>query len=149
MTIGNLNKKFGWLWLLIAPLMGMVISSQFNTKGVEYASIMNEVTIAGQSLTLYMGESFPRVLNRYIHVHGGLLAFLNILYGLSIDDVPLSDNTKKLGSILAVIGAIFVTLSFFVLMTTSLSSISLPLRALGGLGLVVSILILVVGELKK
>lgn len=52
MTIGNLNKKFGWLWLLIAPLMGMLISSQFNTKGVGYASIMNEVTIAGQSLTL-------------------------------------------------------------------------------------------------
>lgn len=96
-----------------------------------------------------MGEAFPRILNRYIHVHEGLLAFLNILYGLSIDDVPLSDNTKKLGSILAVVGAIFVTLSFFVLMITSLSSIALPLRALGGLGLVVSILIFVVGELKK
>ena len=149
MTIGNLNKKFGWLWLLIAPLMGMVISSLFTTKGNEYASVMNEVTIAGQSLTLYMGESFPRILNRYIHVHGGLLAFLNILYGFSIDDVPLSDKTKKLGSILAVIGAIFVTLSFFVLMTPSVSSISLPLRVLGSLGLVVSILILVVGELKK
>ena len=149
MAIGDLNKKFGWLWLLIAPLMGLFISSQFLSRGQEYSSVTNTVTIAGESVTLYMGEAFPRIANRLLHVHGGLLALFNIIYGLSIDDIPLKEKTKRMGSILAVVGAVFLTFAFFSLQITVLSAIGLPLRVLGGISLVVAILILVVGEFKK
>lgn len=149
MAIGDLNKKFGWLWLLIAPLIGLYITAQFSSRGSDYSSVLNEITIAGEDLTLYMGEAFPRIANRLLHVHIGLLAFINILYGMSIDNVPLTEKTKKSGSILAVIGAILVSLAFFFLQVEPLSELGFPLRIIGGIGLVVSILILVVGELKK
>lgn len=149
MGIGNLNRKFGWLWLLIAPIMGLIITALFNSRGSEYSSAMDNVTIAGENLELYMGHSFPRIVNRLVHVHAGLLAFLNIFYGMNIDSVPLNDKTRKLGSILAVVGTVFVTVAFYLFQFASLSAIALPLRILGGIGLVVAILILVVGEFKR
>lgn len=149
MSIGDLNKKFGWIWLLIGPLMGMYITGQFNSLGPAYASVMKEITIAGQNQSLYMGEPVIRTANRLLHVHGALLAFLNIVYGFSIDSVPLSDKTKKLGSILAVAGAVLVTLGFYFLQVASLREFGFPLRVLGGIGLVVAIVIIAFGELKK
>jgi len=149
MAIGDLNKKFGWIWLLIAPLLGILITAMLNSRGAEYSSVMREVTIAGQNLTLYMGEAFPRVANRLLHVHSGLLAFLNILYGLSIDNVPLTEKTKRLGSILAIAGAVLVTFGFYSIQVMSLSSLGFPLRVLGGISIVVAVLILAVGEIKK
>lgn len=149
MAIGDLNKKFGWIWLLIAPLLGILITAMFNSRGAEYSSVMNEVTIAGQNVTLYMGEAFPRVANRLLHVHSGLVAFLNILYGLSIDNVPLTEKTKRLGSILAVAGAVLVTFGLYSIQVMSLSSLSFPLRVLGGISIVLAVLILAVGEIKK
>ncbi len=82
-------------------------------------------------------------------MHSGLLAILNIVYGLSIDNVALSDKTKKLGSILAVVGAILVTLGFYFIQVMSLSSLGFPFRILGGISLVVAIVIIAVGQLKK
>jgi hypothetical protein len=149
MAIGDLNKKFGWIWLLIGPLMGLYITSQFNNLGAVYARVTEEIAIAGQNLTLYMGEPGIRGANRLLHVHSALLAFLNILYGQSIDSVNLSDKTKKLGSVLAVIGAILITLAFYFLQVPSLRELGLPFRVLGGTGIVVAIVIIVLGEFKK
>ena len=149
MAIGDLNKKFGWLWLLIGPLMGLYITSQFNSLGAAYAAATKEVMIAGQNLTLYMGETGIRGANRLLHVHSALLAFLNIVYGLSIDSVLLSDKTKRLGSILAVAGAVLVTLGFYFLQVASLRELSFPFRVLGGTGVVVAIVILAFGQFKK
>ncbi len=149
MAIGDLNKKFGWIWLLIGPLMGIYITNQFHSLGAAYAAVMKEITISGQSVSLYMGEPSIRTANRLLHVHGALLAFLNIFYGLNIDSVKLSDNTKRLGSILAVAGAILVTLGFYFLQVMSLSSLGFPFRVLGGISLVVAIVIIAVGQVKK
>lgn len=149
MAVGDLNRKFGWIWLLIGPLMGLFITGQFNRLGAEYASVTQEVMIAGQNVALYMGEASPRIANRLLHVHGALLAVLNIIYGMGIDAVPLSDKTKRLGSILAVIGAILVTVGFYTLQVASLGVLSFPLRVLGGIGLVVAVVIMAAGELKK
>ncbi len=149
MAIGDLNKKFGWIWLLIGPLMGLYITNQFHSLGAAYAAATREVSIAGQSLTLYMGEGALRTPNRLLHVHSALLAFLNIFYGLNIDSVKLSDNTKRLGSILAVAGAILVTLGFYFLQVMSLSSLGFPFRVLGGISLVVAIVIIAAGQFKK
>ena len=149
MAIGDLNKKFGWIWLLIGPLMGLYITSRMTSLGAAYAAATKEVTIAGQNVTLYMGEPGIRLANRLLHVHSALLAILNIVYGLSIDSVNLSDKTKRLGGILAVAGAILVTFAFYFLQIVSLRSLAVPLRILGGISLLVAIVIIAVGQLKK
>lgn len=95
-----------------------------------YAAVTREVSIAGQNLTLYMGEQGIRGANRLLHVHSALLAFLNIFYGLSIDSVPLSDRTKRLGSVLAVAGAILVTIGFYFNQVMPLRGPGSPLRIL-------------------
>ena len=130
MTTGDWNKKFGWVWLLIGPLMGLYIMGQFSSLGAAYTEAL-------------------RTPNRLLHAHGALLAFLNIFYGLSIDSVPLSDKTRKLGSVLAIVGAVLVTAGFYVLQVTPLRDLSFPLRVLGGAGVVVSILIMAFGQFKK
>jgi len=117
--------------------------------GAAYAAATKEVTIAGQNVTLYMGEPGIRLANRLLHVHSALLAILNIVYGLSIDTVNLSDKTKRLGSVLAVAGAILVTVAFYSLQIISLRSLAVPLRILGGISLLVAIVIIAVGQLKK
>ncbi len=130
MTAGDLNKKFGWLWILIAPLMGIYVTLQFqNVEGY--------------------GQAAVRSANRLFHAHSGLLAIINILYGYGIDETALADNSKKLGAYLAVAGAILVSLSFFALMVPSLGSIGFPSRVLGFISLFVAILILAAGMLKK
>jgi hypothetical protein len=149
MAIGDLNKKFGWVWLLIGPLMGLYITSRMTSLGAAYTAATKEVTIAGQNVTLYLGEPGVRLANRLLHVHSALLAILNIVYGLSIDSVNLSDKTKRLGSVLAVAGAILVTFAFYSLEIVSLRSVAVPLRILGGISLLVAIVIIAVGQLKK
>ena len=149
MPIGDLNKKFGWTWLLIGPLIGLYITSQFNSLGAAYAAVTKEMSIAGQNITLYMGETGIRGANRLLHAHSALLSFLNILYGLSIDSVLLSNRTRKLGSMLAVAGTILLTLGFYFLQVTSLREFGLPFRVLGGLSVVVAIAIMAFGQFKK
>lgn len=149
MTAGDLNKKFGWIWLLIGPLMGLYITSRIAGLGAAYSAATREVMIAGQNVTLYLGEPGVRVANRLLHVHSGLLAILNIVYGLSIDNANLSDKTRRLGSILAVVGTILVTLAFYFLLVSSLRPLALPSRVLGGISLLVAIVIIAVGHIKK
>ncbi len=122
MAIGDLNKKFGWLWLIITPLMGMYMSLQFKTAAeTGYATF-------DFSKGLLVGESFAKLLNKVFHVHSGLLAFLNILYGGAIAEVQLAENTKKLGSYSAVLGAFLVSIS---LAPISPDAIRDPTRILG------------------
>jgi hypothetical protein len=114
--------------------------------GAAYTTATKEVTVAGQNVTLYLGEPGVRLANR---LHNALLAILNIVYGLSIDTVNLSDKTKRLGNVLAVAGAILVTFAFYSLEIVYLRSVAVPLRVLGGISLFVAIVIIAVGQLKK
>ncbi|VVB86003.1 Uncharacterised protein [uncultured archaeon] len=149
MATGDLNKKFGWIWLLLGPLMGLYITGQMVGLGAAYNAATRELIIAGQNVTMYVGEPGIRVVNRLIHAHSALLAILNIVYGLSIDNVNLSDKTKRFGSVLAVAVAILVTFAFYFLEVASLRGLAVPFRVLGGMSLGVAILIMVVGQLKK
>jgi len=127
---GNLNKRFGWLWIVIAPLMGMYITFQFqNVQGY--------------------GDSFIRTGNRLFHAHAGILAIFNILYGYAIDEVKAAENSKKLGSYLAIAGTILVSLSFFALLVNALGPIGSPSRILGFISILVSVLILISAQMKK
>lgn len=136
MTIGDINKKFGWLWLLMAPVMGMVITSSF--RGGGYAYILD----GGAGVA----DTFQRFGNRTFHVHVGIFAFLNILYGTSIDETKLGEGTKKLGAYLAVLGAILVSLSFFGSIMPSVSAIGFQSRVIGFISLLAAIVIVLVGK---
>jgi hypothetical protein len=136
MTIGGINKKFGWLWLLIAPVMGMVITSSFQGGG--YAYILE----GGAGVA----DTFQRMGNRMFHVHVGILALLNIIYGTAIDETKLGEGTKRLGAYLAVVGAILVSLSFFVSIMPSISTIGFPSRVIGFVALLSAILIVLAGK---
>ncbi len=126
---GSLNRKFGWLWLLLAPLMGMYITLQFqNVEGYGTAAV--------------------RTANRLFHAHVGILAFFNILYGKSIDGTGLAENTKKLGGYLAVVGTVLVSVSFLALLVQALQPIGFPSRILGFISILVAVLIMAVGELQ-
>ena len=111
MTVGDLNKKFGWIWLLVLLPLSLILGMQ-------------------------------TFLNRPFHAHGGLLAFLNIFYGLSIDAVPISDKIKRIGSVLAILGTILVTIGFYSPQVESLPFFGGPL-ILG------AIVIMAYGQLKK
>lgn len=79
MSAGDLNKGFGWIWLLIWLPISLLLGIGMNMSGLN-------------------------VVNRPLHVHSGLLAFFNIFYGVSIDAVPISDKTKLMGSLIAILG---------------------------------------------
>lgn len=96
-----------------------------------------------------MGETGIRGANRLLHVHSALLAFMNIFYGMNIDSVLLSNKTKILGSVLAVVGTILLTLSFYFLHVASLGEFTLSFRILGGLSAAMAIAIMAFGQFKK
>jgi hypothetical protein len=130
MTVGDLNKKFGWFWIIFAPLLGIYITFQFrNIEG--YA------------------QGFARTGNRLFHAHSGILAIVNIIYGYGINEAVLADNSKKLGSYLAIVGTVLVSISFMGSLIPSLGAVGFPSRILGFISLFVAVLILAVGQLKR
>jgi hypothetical protein len=140
MTVGDLNKKFGWLWIILGPTFGMIITFQFQ-KVEGYAYFLE----GGAGVA----DTFQRMGNRLVHAHTGLLSFLSILYGYGIDEVPLGEGVKKLGSYLTVVGVILVSISFFAIIAPVLGTIGGPSRTLGFLAILIAILILASGQLKK
>ncbi len=127
--IGRNNIKFGWIWILIFTAFGGFL----------------EVRL----LDAVWAEQFlapTRALWRSAHVHGLLLSFYNIFYGIQIDKVNLTDKAKRGGSVHAIIGAIVLPISLL------FSAFYPPLRyltALGGLAIIGSAVIMVKGQLKS
>lgn len=129
LAIGDLNKKFGWTWVLLTLIVGVFIT----IKAADEAWL----------------RSMTRAYFRSGHAHMGLLAFLNLLYGLYIDNVPLAENVKRLGSILAVVGAIFTPLGIFAGALLKEPLLIGAGKGLGGAALIVAVAILAYGQLKK
>lgn len=117
MTAGDMNKGFGWIWLLIWLPLSLLLGIGMNMSGLN-------------------------VVNRPLHVHSGLLAFFNIFYGLSIDAVLISDKTKLMGSMLAILGTVLVTIGFYSFQVEWLIFFGVPL-------ILAAIVIMVYGQLKK
>jgi hypothetical protein len=125
--IGRVNIKFGWLWILIFLIFGGFLEIK-----------LLDTLWADQFLAP------TRALWRSAHVHGLLLSFYNLFYGLMIDKTNLSERAKRGGSVHAIIGAIVLPSALF------LSSFFSPLRylaALGGLAVIASTVVIVKGWL--
>ncbi|HEB12146.1 MAG TPA: hypothetical protein ENI11_00530 [Actinobacteria bacterium] len=103
MNIGSRNSKFGWLWLGLFLIVGVVI---------EVTLVINKDYAANFS-GVEGSVGFTRELVRGAHAHGNLLAIINILFGLFIGKAELSDGLKNKGSWLAIISAVLMPIGMF------------------------------------
>lgn len=90
---GQLNRRVGWVVFLIGIMAGMVMGMW---------SFDGPVT-APAALADY--SSLPRRLTRLAHIAAMALGMMNILYGIELPRVRLSQGTKKLGAWSMVIAA--------------------------------------------
>jgi len=103
MKVGLRNRKFGWLWLGLFLIVGLII---------EVMLVINEeysANYAGIEGTI----GFTRELLRSAHAHGNLLAIINILLALYIDKTAVSDALKNLASWLAIFSAVVMPIGMF------------------------------------
>jgi hypothetical protein len=87
--IGRKNILFGWIFILLGIFFGIYL----------------EMKLADPE----WGIGTTRVLRKLLkdaHGHALCLAFLNVLYGLTIDATSLSTGMKNQGAWLAIIGAV-------------------------------------------
>lgn len=98
--IGKINIVFGWCWLFIGILEAMLIG-----------------LYAFKSDWLGGYTSLPRRFLRLSHIAFMALSLTNVLYGICIDSVKLTEFLKKSGSYSMIIAAISMpiicTLSIF------------------------------------
>lgn len=71
--------------------------------------IVLEGLLLSEEFGMKYGEK-ERELLRASHVHGLLLAFFNIFYGMLIDNAKLTERQKKAGSVHAIIGMFLLPL---------------------------------------
>lgn len=91
---------------------------------------------------------FVRIFFRGSHTHGLLMAFYNLIYGLMIDRLALSDRSKRIGSVLA-IGSLLLPLGLGLRGLTEGSMAFAPLGLIGGILFMVSAGYLLAGAWKK
>jgi uncharacterized membrane protein len=134
LAIGDLNKKFGWILLLIFLLFGIYLG--FKTGAARTADDMTWLT------------SRARKAFMITHTHGTALAFLNIFYGMAIDGTALSDRLKRTGSYFAIIGAIVMPTALL-LWAYWASAKPYMLANISGVFTIIAVLILVYGFYQK
>ncbi len=123
---GRANIRFGWIWILLFTIFG----------GFLEIKLLDEL----------WAEQFlapTRALWRSAHVHGLLLSFYNLFYGMQIDKANLTERAKRGGSVHAIMGAIVLPVALF------FSAWLSPLRylaALGGLAVIGSAAVMVKGQ---
>lgn len=128
MEIGRKNIKFAWIWILFGLLLGMFL--EFKLSDPNW----------GKDAT-----QFTRMFLKTAKIHGLLLAFLNIFYGLLIDKVNLSEPAKKTGSLLALLGTIIFSGSLFLGAFSMKFAYFAPL---GAICVVIAVVIMITGQFK-
>lgn len=134
MTVGDLNKKFGWVLLLVFLSFGIYLG--FKTGAARTEEDM--VWLTSRTRKAFM----------IAHTHGTALAFLNIFYGMAIDGIALSDRLKRIGSYFAIIGAIVMPTAL-ILWAYWASAKPYMSAIISGVFTIIAVLILVYGLLSK
>ena len=98
--IGHTNIVFGWLWMNLGFLTGLLLGLKVEQFG------LNTLLTGPTWLDGY--DSVPRRLLRLGHIAFLMLALLNVVYGLFIDGSALSHGLKVVGSAAMIFGAIGV-----------------------------------------
>jgi len=127
--IGIKNIKFAWVFLVLFTVFGAFLE----------VKLLDEEWAAEFTLP-------QRRLWRSAHVHGLLLAFLNMFYGLMIDKANLTDKQKRAGSAHAILGAVVLPLS---LLFAGFFPLARYLAPVGGLAIIFAGALIAYGYLKK
>jgi hypothetical protein len=128
MTVGDLNRRFGWFWLTVFMTVGFYIELRMGD-------------------TTYLGN-WRRELYRGMHAHGNLLAVVNLIYAKYILDANISDSLKNWGSRLMVAGAFLIPIGIFgMTLAENPQAIAPPILTwLGALVTVVAVAIMAYGN---
>jgi len=94
MIAGEINILFGWAWMCVGFLSGMILGLQAEGK---------------QWLGGY--ASLTRRYLRLAHVAFVALSIINILYGKELGTIDLPNHFKNIGSALMIFGAAGVPLA--------------------------------------
>ena len=92
--------------------------------------------------------SYARLLMRGGHTHGMLFAFFNICVGLMLTRLTLSDKLKKLLSYAAIV-SLCLPIGLILRGLTHPSKAFMFMGMLGGLGFLVSSILILVGAMKS
>lgn len=108
--VGRKNLAFGWTWLILAMVYGLFM--QIKMRDPNWAGnpfeLMNWVNHAAVA-----AYSYPRGTWRMGHSHWGILAIVNILYGMLIDRIGMSRLAKQAGSVLCIAGTALFSAGLF------------------------------------
>ncbi len=94
MTSGEINILFGWAWMCVGFLSGMILG--LRAEGEQW--------LGGYA-------SLTRRYLRLAHVAFVALSIINILYGKELGTIDLPNNFKNIGSALMIFGAAGVPLA--------------------------------------
>ncbi len=109
---GHLNIIFGWVWLSVGLLFGMTLG--LKAEG--------ETWLGGYA-------SLTRRYLRLGHIAFIALSLINIVFGMEVASVVMSDSVKTIASILLVFGAAGVPLACLVAAFWRKAKFFLPLPA--------------------
>ena len=123
LKFGKGNLIAGWLLALLFFLLGWYLDAKIKDP------------LFSDTLRTYL---------RRTHVHGLAFAILNILVGLCVDRSGLGRGAKQLASWVAILGGILFPLGLF-LLANQMTSIGKATMHTGGLFMVVSILLMLLG----
>ena len=127
--IGKRNITFGWSWMFIGVLSAMILG----------IFAFQEGWIGGYG-------SLPRRFIRLGHVAFMALSIINVLYGLCIDSIGLTDKAKEVGSYTIIVAAVFMP-------TISILSAVIPFIQnfyfIPAISFLISVSIMAYGQLKK
>jgi Na+/H+-dicarboxylate symporter len=94
MIAGEINILFGWAWMCVGFLSGMILG--LRAEGEQW--------LGGYA-------SLTRRYLRLAHVAFVALSIINILYGKELGTIDLSNHIKNIGSALMIFGAAGVPLA--------------------------------------
>ncbi len=94
MTSGEINILFGWAWMCVGFLSGMILG--LRAEGEQW--------LGGYA-------SLTRRYLRLAHVAFVALSIINILYGKELGTIDLPNHFKNIGSALMIFGAAGVPLA--------------------------------------
>ena len=94
MADGHINIVFGWAWMCIGFLSGMVLGLRAEGEG----------WLGGYA-------ALPRRYLRLAHVAFIALPIINILYGHELGSTDLAENVRSIGAALMVFGAVGIPLT--------------------------------------
>jgi hypothetical protein len=132
MRFGRVNVVAGAAGLLLAGLGGVALGLTFDTYSVKDGSHLLSI------VRFYLREG---------HSHGMPIALFNLVVGSLVDRLGLSDRSKRLCSIAAMVGLV-LPLGLALKGASGARSSFPPIGLIGVLGLLTSACLLLVGALR-